>query len=460
MTLPSDMQVNAWAGLEVANTSDLAADLGRRLLAGNRPERSDLLAPSVPNKAHWWDPAIGWGIVLPDDPALPPELKAGLNPTDPPALHRLLEKRGHAPVYRYAQGQEHNTLYRYFPDGGAQKVSFQSLNYGTGAGQLPLYLLIYAPPSVIPWDVQYALQFSRFVGRLDLEGAALDNYVAAITADWLQAHPDPAAMTIWSVAHDPQDITELMLNAVAMRLFDSYRQDGDYTPQLLARDEADQGALCASLAATQPAFIATTSHGATMPLSDVPAMQAQLGLPVDQTHQVLDVDALLQAWSPQGAIWYAHACCSAGTDAQTHFAGYVSAGSDVGKILNGVAACGAMTAPLPRALLGAADPLRAFVGHVEPTFNWTLMHPRTREYLTTPIVQTFYQGLYSGLPIGMALDPCRRASAAVTSAFKRAEDALLEGADMSGDLLRLQLTGNDWDSLVLLGDPAVTLHPQ
>jgi hypothetical protein len=42
---------------------------------------------------------------------------------------------------------------------------------------------------------------------------------------------------------------------------------------------------------------------------------------------------------------------------------------------NIAATAGARISPLPRALLGAEKPLRAFVGHVEPTFDWTLRDP-------------------------------------------------------------------------------------
>ena len=48
-------------------------------------------------------------------------------------------------------------------------------------------------------------------------------------------------------------------------------------------------------------------------------------------------------------------------------------------------AFGAFTTPLPRALLGATRPLRAFVGHVEPTFDWTLRQRQTGEHLTFPL---------------------------------------------------------------------------
>src|SRR5207302_1988162 len=126
-------------------------------------------------------------------------------------------------------------------------------------------------------------------------------------------------------------------------------------------------------------LIVTTSHGQTGPLADAVAMKSKLGLPVDQDFQPLDPDQLLATWEPDGAIWYAHACCSAGSNAISLYGCQdtginnipiclVEAGSPVDRVLKGVAGLGSLVAPLPRALLGAKKPLRAFIGHVEPTF--------------------------------------------------------------------------------------------
>lgn len=458
MTWPQSLQINAFSGSDVGNQSDVAPDLRSRFLRLTSPERTLDHAPTKPELTQWWDDRVGWGLVLPDDPAKPPELKAGLQLTDPPALHRLLAYRRNAPVYRYASNQERLTLTRYFLDGSGQKISVQANKFGTGRGDLPRYLLIHGSPTEIPWSVQYDLQATRFVGRLDLTDTALENYVTAVCNDWSDSALDNTAMTLWSVAHDPDDITELMLNAVGKRLNKVFADDGDYAPSFLSRDEATHNALRETLGATRPALVATTSHGMTGPLHDFAKMTAQLGLLVDQKHGMLDPDTLLTHWQPDGAIWYAHACCSAGSNGTSEFLAYVAPGSDVAQILQGVASCGSMIAPLPQVLLGAEKPLRAFIGNVEPTFNWTLMHPSTRQYLTQPILDLLYTELYSGTPVGMAFETCRLTMASLATAFFGATDSFANGADNAGELLRLQLTARDWRSLVLLGDPAVTLQ--
>ena len=50
-------------------------------------------------------------------------------------------------------------------------------------------------------------------------------------------------------------------------------------------------------------------------------MRRSLGLPVDTDGTTLNADTLLGTWSLAGAVWYAQACCSAGSNAGTSFEG-------------------------------------------------------------------------------------------------------------------------------------------
>jgi hypothetical protein len=61
---------------------------------------------------------------------------------------------------------------------------------------------------------------------------------------------------------------------------------------------------------------------------------------------------------PDGAIWFAQACCSAGSDSPTNYAGLFESGTLLDQTLTGIAKVGADIAPLPRALLDAAQLLR------------------------------------------------------------------------------------------------------
>lgn len=59
---------------------------------------------------------------------------------------------------------------------------------------------------------------------------------------------------------------------------------------------------------------------------------------------------------------------------------------------------------LPKALLSAERPLRAFVGHVEPTYDGSIRQPDTRRALTAGITAALWDRLFleKSCPIGHA----------------------------------------------------------
>ena len=79
------------------------------------------------------------------------------------------------------------------------------------------------------------------------------------------------------------------------------------------------------------------------------------------------------------------------------------------------ASTGARVATFPSALLGAAKPLRAFIGHVQPTFNWTLQNSETAQILTAPICTAMFANTYLKKTLagrqGAATDPRTNRSA-------------------------------------------------
>jgi hypothetical protein len=191
-------------------------------------------------------------------------------------------------------------------------------------------------------------------------------------------------------------------------------------------------------------------------------MRANLGLPVDQQHQMVSPAALLGEWQPDGAIWFAQACCSAGSDSPTAYASLFEPGSLLEQTLTGIAKIGATTAPLARALLGAAKPLRAFIGHVEPTFNWTLSFPLNRQVLTDDLKSSIYRGLGLGKPVGLAMSGYYPAIATKLQEYLRAKGeydlqvgpAAKKPLDM---LVYSRVTAHDRASTVILGDPTAAI---
>lgn len=424
----------------------------------NEPPRvfTFLRAPPAADPRQWQDERVGWGLVLPDNPALSPvEMAAGADAPEP--IRALLAARSTpgrpAPVLRYVAAPNHIGFLR--RDGADLPVNQSA--YGTGDARVPRYLLIYGGPETIPWSVQYSLNATRFVGRLPLSGPALENYVRALLSNWADGNADQHAAVVWAVDHGDADITSLMRRSIAEPVAERFRSDNELGAGTTYLDGTQPGAglagaLIGALVAKKPAIIVTTSHGMTGPLNDTATMTLQLGLPVDGNRDLVRADAVTANWQPGGAIWYAHACCSAGSDSRSYFDGLFEPGSDAAQVLRSVAQCGARVAPLPTALLGAASPLRAFVGHVEPTFDWTLEQPDTRQFTTDHLTAALYDELYQPVPIGMALSRIYAQLGGLYSNYHEFMNSLAK----RGMLHRL-LVARDIQSTVILGDPTAML---
>lgn len=453
--LPPMLRMNAYAAGEPAQGPLAERSLKWTLLNAPPAIRAFLRAPPKADPKNWHDERVGWGLVLPHNPSLS-DTELATAADAPAAIQELVRSRAidgrPAPVLRHVPETGHIGFLR--RDGADLPVS--QATFGIGEGAVPRYLLIYARPDQIPWQVQYSLNSTRCVGRLCLEGAQLDNYIRALMNDWRDGSADRQAAVVWAADHGADDITALMRLAIAAPVAHQLRGDKQIGPGTCYLDGSLMGAtgaaLADGLASRRPVFIVTTSHGMTGPLDNPEQMGAQLGLLVDNDFTAIQPQALLRDWRPGGAIWYSHACCSAGSDAATLFDGLLEAGSPADRILRGVAQCGARVAPLPQALLGAPDPLRAFVGHVEPTFNWTLEQPETKQFTTDPLVAALYEELFQPAPIGMALS---RVFGQLGGLYVDYEN-YLRVPSHSQMLYRL-LVARDIQSTVILGDPTAML---
>lgn len=448
---PDAFQLNAWTGEEAASGA-LIADLAE-WMDSHRPIKPDsAFLPRVANLRDW--PAVGWGVILPYQDGVPDAQQARADDAPPPIQELVRRRQGK--VLRYRPSAQLRTSTLYDPERG---VPLAISEHGD-EHPLPAYLLIYGPPDVIPWRLQFALNSApkRFVGRLDLTGEALENYVSALIDDWSGARIERNAPLIWAVDHGSPDITQLMRGAIAERLAQRYRSDEDLSRGAIFLD-GQQGLaraadLVGALVERRPGLIVTTSHGMTGPLDDQELMAQQLGWLVDQRHRLINPSDLLAAWQPDGAIWYAHACCSAGSMRPSAFAGLVQPETKAGRVLGALAGLSDRVAPLPRALLGAKKPLRAFIGHVEPTFSYTLQLPGTNQHLTSGIIEmlnelAFDPGRY---PVGMMAQAMFARLAQLAGEYNNQRD---EGEQRGA--LYYQICFRDVQSTVILGDPTVAL---
>jgi hypothetical protein len=433
--------------------------------AGHRVRKD--LKPSVPDPGDWRDERVGWGVVLPATAGLSAaELASGDDAPDP--IRRLIAARSaeanwRVPVLRYHPQAEPEIRFRFLQHHATgRSLAIVGSAPGVKDGQLPSYLLIAAPPTTVPWQLQYVLSAQRFVGRLDLEPDGLDSYVSALTNGFADAGSDVRSSVVWAVADpDPEDITHTLRRMIARKINGRLRADADLREAARFVDgttaPATGAALVGELAEHRPGLIVTTSHGRTGPLADPATMGATLGLPVGQDLQTLAIADLLAEWEPGGAIWLAHACCSAGAAARSSFDGLFAPDGEIGRLLAGVAALGDRVAPLPRALLGHANPLRAFIGHVEPTFDWTVRDPVTGQSLCEALCEVVFPRLYVPLPVGLALDTWQDLVDGHNRTWLKLKEQFAAGEDIEDELLLPRLAACDVESTVLLGDPTAVL---
>lgn len=455
--LPTTITLNAYTG-DGETTGGLIEDASRWGTKTRLLEPAQTLAPRPVDENDWSDPAVGWGVVLPENTDMSAADKAaGIDAPEP--IRRLIQHRDNAPVLRSVPGNN-ESLERYYSDGTHQSLAMGNSRFGTARGKMPKYLLIVGSPTAVPWDVQFSLNRRQHVGRLDLPDAELANYVDALISGWAGMAAEPTTPLVWSTNVDA--ITALMQRLVADFLTTEMLADPGHELTVTRRSDAAATceALITDLAATHPAVVVTSSHGKTGPLANAAAMRATLGSPVDADQSTLDIDALLDAWEPTGAVWYSQACCSAGSNDGTSYTGLLQADSSAFKVVDAVGKLGAAVAPLPTRLLSADKPLRAFVGHVEPTFDWTLRDLLNGQPLTMQLVDAMYQKLFDRQPIGRALESHYLGVGELYARLSDARDdvdALKPGARERATYNKL--TAIDRQSLVILGDPTAMIPP-
>jgi hypothetical protein len=455
--LPDEVEINAWTGTEAAR-GELGPLAAKWASGGGLPHSQQPLLQDLARPEDWADPRVGYGVLLPDEPGLSvAEHAAGKHAPEP--IRDLLAARPGTVVLGWAVSDTLGStkLWRYFPDGLRQPVEIGLSNFGVAKAQLPRYVLIAGGPEIIPWSVQYTLGVRHAVGRLPLTGDALANYVQAMLDGWPGTDLDVRAPLMWTV-DNPGDITAQMRAVLANPLAKEL-DDPAKLPRFehLVAADATAAGLLARLRALRPALVVTSSHG--LAGGAVADLRQVLGLPVDQVHTAVGL-AELDAAMPAGTIWHAQACCSAGSEAPSRYLGLLAPNTSVATTVAAVAELGATVAPAALAMLGRQRPVRAVIGHVEPTFDWTLRVAETGQGLGHEVVTALSTNLFAGQPLGLAFAAYRTGVGQLHTNYANSFDELNNGhPEVRPTLTRLRLTAIDRQSMVLLGDPAVTLPP-
>jgi hypothetical protein len=257
-----------------------------------------------------------------------------------------------------------------------------------------------------------------------------------------------------------------MRNVIAAPVVERMRADSELTSLCFLdgdKREAAADRLIGELEKRRPALVVTTSHGETGPLRTPAAMAESIGLPLDDEARQVTTKNLLEKWAPGGAIWYAHACCSAGSDETTSFDNLFAPKTTPDRLVRAVAKLGSLVAPLPVQLLTHEQPVRAFVGHVEPSFNYSLIHPDKGIPITHALIEALYDRLYRRRPetVGMAFRACFDQIGEMYGTYNASYREYNRGKDveMTPMMIWSLLAAADLRTTVILGDPAVTLPP-
>ncbi len=459
---PSRLALNAWDGGDGPVEADVAASsyaFARRPLGLDR--RQFLGPPTLADPADWRDLRVGWGVILPDVAVADLPIVEQAAAADIPELAPLLAARPGAAVFRYRKDHPGTHLQRCLSDGTVKDIDIGGSMRGAAPGQLPGYLTIVAMPDAVPWALQGRLSTRAAVGRLPLAGPALANYITHLLGEWDGASARRDAAVVWAVDWGEQDITRLLRRSIADRVAALLKGDPDLTTTYLDGGGTDDQGLAAALSDTlaqaTPGLIVTTSHGATMVKEGQDVLRRTLGLPLDNHRQLVQPAALLGSWQPDGAIWYAHSCCGAGSSKLSEYVELVAGDPRVVPLLEGVSALGETVAPLPLALLGADKPARAFIGHVKPTFDWTVRSPSTGQFLTDTLAHCLYDELYQpGRPVGLSMNSWYSGAGTLLATWDDANTALKAG-EVKAELLGALLAARDRLGQVILGDPTVVL---
>jgi hypothetical protein len=418
----------------------------------------------------------GWAIVFAGD--APPTLQEVLRP--------LMELRA-----RQVPADRCKVL-EYRP---GESVRAWLNRYGAALGKVsptkvPYYVLLVGGPEAIPFPFQYLLDVEYAVGRLTFERPEDYRQYAESVASYEAAAMPPNAREIvyWGPSHRGDFPTQLSANSLVGPLADGVPGDPDegepiatacgFRSRLFKGEDAQKAILAEVLhapgQASRPAMLFTASHGVAWRRGD-PRQAACQGALVCQDWPgfgAMSPDYYLSAADVgddarlHGLIAFLFACFGAGTPRQNDFLfGPDQPPADSAKRL---LTDRPFVAALPQRLLAHPQGgALAVIGHVERAWAHSIQ-PLDDRLMPLPSVGpqlTMYRNcigrILSGNPVGHATKD-------ISEKYANLSAELLgligsgPGGTASDDekLVNIWTERNDVQNYILLGDPAVRLHPK
>jgi hypothetical protein len=417
----------------------------------------------------------GWAVVFPD--STPAPVRDALQPL---VKHRATKvPQDRCLVLDYHAGEGFRAwLNRHGADIG--KIS---------PSKIPYYVLLVGGPGDIPFEFQYLLDVEYAVGRLAFDRPEEYRQYAESVAAYETAAAPPTAREVafWATRHRGDFPTQLSADSLVGPLYDGVAGDPDegepvarmfgFESRLFKGPDATKANLAQLLhapgAAARPSLLFTASHG--------------LGWPRDDERQAAAQGALLcQDWSGLGSMLPAHylAAADVADDARVHglvaflFACYGAGTPRLNDFLFGpnqppadsderLLADRAFMAALPRRLLSHPQGgALAVIGHIERAWAHSIQ-PLDDQFNPLPTVGpqlTMFRNCVGRILSG---DPVGHATKDISEKFANVAVLLLTligptGGTAATDekLVNTWIERSDLQNYVLLGDPAVRLHPK
>jgi Peptidase family C25 len=395
----------------------------------------------------------GWGVIFAGDP----------DPAVLEALRPLLDHR------KAQASKKKESYYREYKgtDGyqaGESKSAFLT-RQGVGTGpanpeKVPYYLLLVGDPETIPYRFQYQLDVTYGVGRIHFETP--EEY-ARYAESVVRAETTPPALpreAVFFGVRNPNDeptrlSTELLLQPLATWAEEQIRE---WSFTSVVGEPATKVKLATLLGGTAtPSLLFTASHGMGY---------REAGDP----RQALKQGALIcQEWPGSGAVGRSHffaaedvpdtaavhglisfhfACYGAGTPRVDSFPAVGTSGRQIAK--------SSFVAALPKRLLShPKGGALAVIGHVDKAWEYSYITTKKKQL---EVFQSALRRLFSGHPVGSALDYFNARYAELSSDLLGMQQDIREGATPKDDALaELWLANNDAQSYAIVGDPAARL---
>jgi hypothetical protein len=448
--------LNAETGLPLISPVSYK-ELNEQIFANYTPERRLKDHDRIERFAAFDEPKLddpkeaGWGLLV--------------NANEADEMKGLL-----APLIKHRQGRV--LLYQ-----GEPVLEWMEMNRANfiNPSKFPFYVLIAGGPSKIPYELQFSLDVTQAVGRIDFEKPAdYANYANSVVRQETQKLQSPEKRIVFFAPQLPGDnptiqSSQRLARPIFQQLPDSVPKDMKYTD--LIGESATKLNLLNSLAPDKsgrtPALLFAASHGTGVNSSD-PYQRYLQGSIVCQDHKfplnpqkregfITGYD-VADGFNIPGGIIFIFACYGAGTRAHSDFIRYVPDGKPR-QSLEVVQGKEDFVAYLPKALL--ANPNRgslAVIGHVDPAWSSSFTSPITKERRIHPFGFALAR-LLRGKPIGFAVTAFNQKYAEISTSLL----SLIEDMDETGKLPEptnmadLWICRNDAQNYVVIGDPAVHL---